>query len=218
MRPAAVSRKIARLTKPADAPQPDEPDSLLIQKVKDGDQSAFEALFHRHMARVHRQALALLNSEAEAEEVVQEVFITVYTKAQQFRGEAAFSTWLYRLTANAAISRLRQRQRRREESLEDYLPKFNADGHHLERPVVDWSAEVEASLAGRELQRVLRQALDELAPVDKAVVVMSDLDDLPNRDIANALGLTVPAVKARLHRARLFLRGRLAVHFGHSPA
>jgi len=214
----APLRPAARAPTPTADPGRDETDDALIQRVKRGDQAAFEALFRRHMARAYRQAIALLGSEVEAEEVVQEVFLTVYTKAGQFRGEAAFTTWLYRLTANAAITRLRKRKRSREVNFDDFLPQFGEDGHHRTRPVADWSDDLEASLDSQELQRTLRQALDALPPVDKAVVVLSDLEGIPNREIGQTLGLTVPAVKARLHRARLFLRGKLAVHFGRSPA
>jgi RNA polymerase sigma factor (sigma-70 family) len=95
--------------------------------------------------------------------------------------------------------------------------RFRADGHHLVRPVVDWSADVEHAYASEELRRLLLQAIDTLAPVDKAVLVLSDIEELSNRDIGAMLGLSVPAIKARLHRARLFLRGKLAVALGHAP-
>lgn len=190
----------------------------LVELVKKGDAAAFEALFGRFSPQVYRQAMRLLANPVEAEEVLQEVFLTVYTKCQTFRGEAAFSTWLYRLTANAAISRLRQHQRRPETTLDEYLPQFNEDGHHRVRPVIDWSQELEKRLADQEMRAVIQQALAELSPLDKAVVVLSDLEGLPNQEIAEILELTVPAVKSRLHRARLFLRGKLAVYFGHSPA
>jgi RNA polymerase sigma-70 factor (ECF subfamily) len=189
----------------------------LVRRCQAGDPVAFEALFNRHMAMVYRQAIRMLGDPVEAEEVVQEVFVTVYKKIGLFRGEAAFSTWLYRLTANAAITKLRKRKRSREISIEDYLPAFQDNGHHQVRPVVDWSVDLEKMVTTKETQAVIREALDCLPPVDKAVVVLSDVEELSNRDIAQALGLTVPAVKARLHRARLFLRGKLAAHFGHSP-
>jgi len=189
----------------------------LVRRCKGGDPVAFEALFNRHMAMVYRQAIRMLGNPVEAEEVVQEVFVTVYKKINMFRGEAAFSTWLYRLTANAAITKLRKRKRSREVSIEDYLPTFEENGHYQARPVVDWSNDLEKTMATRETQAIIREALEMLPPVDKAVVVLSDLEELSNRDIAKALGLTVPAVKARLHRARLFLRGKLAAHFGNAP-
>ena len=196
----------------------DADDLLLIERVKSGDHEAFEALFQRHFSIVSRQAIRLAANREDAEEVVQEVFLTVYEKAHTFRGASAFSTWLYRVTANAALTRLRRRKRGEEQSLDDYLPSFREDGHHLVRPVVDWSNELEEHVASEERQRLIQQALDQLAPMDKAVIVSSDLEGLSDREIAAALGLSVSAVKARLHRSRLFLRGKLAAALGYSPS
>jgi RNA polymerase sigma-70 factor, ECF subfamily len=193
-------------------------EQLLLARLQKGDTEAFVTLFQRHSARTSRQAMHLLGNEAEAEELVQEVFLTLYEKASTFRGDAALATWLYRLTANAALSRLRRRKGSPEVAVDDYLPRFRDDGHHLVRPVVDWSQDVERCYATEELRRLLHQAIEELPPVDKAVLVLSDLEELSNHDIGEVLGLTVPAVKARLHRARLFLRGKLAVALGHSPS
>ncbi len=197
--------------------RPDEEERLIVQRVKAGDQQAFEALYRRYVSMVYRQAFKLVGNEAEAEEVVQEVFLTLYEKAKTFRGDSAFSTWLYRLTVNTTLMKLRRRKRSKEVAIEDYLPKYQDDGHHLVRPVVDWSRNPEESLLSLEVQRTLQHALDRLPPVDKAVVVLSDLDGLANKEVGKALGLSVPAVKSRLHRARLFLRGNLAVSLGHSP-
>jgi len=116
---------------------------------------------------------------------------------------------------NAALTKLRQRKREKEVSLDDYLPKFKEDGHHL-MPVVDWSQDVDKLVAGNEINQIIREALDQLSPVDRAVVVMSDLEGMSNREIGEALGLTIQAVKARLHRARLFLRGKLSASLGRS--
>jgi RNA polymerase sigma-70 factor (ECF subfamily) len=192
-------------------------DASLITRIRSGDEEAFNLLFRRHVGKVYRQAVRLMGSQEEAEEVVQDVFLAIYEKAQTFRGEAAFSTWLYRLTLNVALTRLRRKKRSREVHIEDYLPRFQDDGHHEVRPVVDWSQDVEAAVTNDDLRRVLQEALQQLSPLDKAVVVQSDLEGVSNAQIANALGLTVPAVKARLHRSRLFLRGTLATHLGHSP-
>jgi len=185
--------------------------------VKTGDHEAFDALFQRHFPTVYRQAFRVVGNQAEAEEVVQEVFLTLYEKAQTFRGASAFSTWLYRITINAALSKLRRRKRREELSLDDYLPRFREDGHHLVRPVVDWSNELEGRLAKEQIYRLIQDALDQLPPVDKAVVLLSDVEGLSDREIGTTLGLTVSAVKARLHRSRLVLRGKLAVSLGYSP-
>jgi RNA polymerase sigma-70 factor (ECF subfamily) len=196
----------------------DEEDRLLIERVKIGDHEAFDILFQRYFTTVSRQAIRLARNREEAEEVVQEVFLTVYEKAQTFRGASAFSTWLYRVTMNAALSKLRRHKKGAELSLDDYLPSFREDGHHLVRPVVDWSNELEERVASEERQRLIQQALDQLAPVDKAVVVLSDLEGLSDREIGSALGLSVSAVKARLHRSRLVLRGKLAASLGYSPS
>ncbi len=203
---------------PADAGDhaPDSGGQSLIQRLKAGDHDAFEAIFSQNVNRVYRQAFKLMGNGAEAEEVVQEVFLTVYEKAKMFRGESAFSTWLHRLTVNVGLTRLRRRKRGKEVCLDDYLPQFQEDGHHKVRPVIDWSQEIDGLVASKELQTIIQQAIDLLPPVDKAVVVQSDLEGIPNSQIAEALGLSVPAVKARLHRARLFLRGRLAVRLGYS--
>jgi RNA polymerase sigma-70 factor, ECF subfamily len=196
----------------------DDEDRCLIEQVKAGDHDAFDVLFQRYFSTVYRQAIRLAGNREEAEEVVQEVFLTIYEKAHTFRGAAAFSTWLYRITANAALTKLRRRKKGEELSYDDYLPSFREDGHHLVRPVVDWSNELEERVASEERQRLIQQALDQLAPVDKAVVVLSDLEGLSDREIGSALGLSVSAVKARLHRSRLFLRGKLAASMGYSPS
>lgn len=192
-------------------------DEVLVTRLKEGDHAAFELLFGRFAPQVFRQAMRMLANSAEAEEVMQEVFLLVYTKCHSFRGDAAFSTWLYRLTANAAITRLRQHQRHPEIDLEEYMPQFGDDGHHKVRPLVDWSQQLEKRLADAEMRQMIEEALGMLTPIDKAVVVLSDLEGLSNQEIAEILELTVSAVKSRLHRARLFLRGKLAVYFGHSP-
>jgi RNA polymerase sigma-70 factor (ECF subfamily) len=208
---------MAQAERTQSGPHTEVTEQELAQRLQAGDVAAFDTLFRQYFQKVFRQATHLLGNTAEAEEVVQEVFLAIYEKAHTFRGEAAFTTWLYRLTTNAAFSRLRRRKHSHEVAVEDYLPQFQPNGHHLVRPVVDWSANLEERLADAQLQQLLRQAIELLQPLDKAVLVLSDFEDLSNKEIGEALGLTVLAVKARLHRARLFLRGQLAVAFGHSP-
>jgi len=189
---------------------------VLIQRLQTGDVEAFETLFERYHPRIYRQAMHFLGNEGEAEEVMQEVLLTLYEKANTFRGEAAVSTWLYRLTANTAIGRLRRRSRRQEVSLDVYLPQFRDDGHHRERPVVDWSEDLERAMVREESSHLLRQAIDKLRPLDKAVIVLCDLEEIPQRETAEILSLSLAAVKSRLHRARLILRGQLATSLGYA--
>lgn len=208
---SAYSKDVALVT----PKKPSYEEQMLIERVKEGDHRAFELIFDRYVSRVYRQALRLTGNEADAEDVVQDVFLLAYRKAKTFQGKSEFSTWLYRLTMNAALTKLRQRKREKEVSLDDYLPQFREDGRHL-IPVVDWSQDIDKLVTGSEINQIIRQVLDQLSSVDRAVVVMSDLEDISNREIGEALGLTIQAVKARLHRARLFLRGKLSASLGHS--
>ena len=196
-----------------------EPDDVdLIERLKAGDEAALEAIFNRYSAKLYNVAQRILGEVADAEEVIQDVFWTAFRKAKSFRGTAQFSTWLYRLTVNAALGKIRRSKRNKEIEYEEYLPKFQKDGHHLVRPVVDWSDTLDEKYAEQELQQLLKNALEQLKPVDKSVVVLSDLEGMSDKEIAGMVGLTVPAVKTRLHRARLFLRGKLAIHLGHSAS
>ncbi len=195
-----------------------EEESALIERLKAGDQEALEAIFKLYSPKLYNVANRILGDVAETEEVIQDVFWTAYRKAKTFRGNSQFSTWLYRLTINAALGRIRRSKKNREVEYEEFLPKFQQDGHHLVRPVIDWSDTLDESYAKQEIQQLLKEALDQLKPIDKSVVVLSDLEGMSDKEIAAALAVTISAVKTRLHRARLFLRGKLAVRLGHSAA
>jgi len=193
-------------------------EARLIERLKEGDQDALQSIFNLYSAKLYNVAHRILGEAADTEEVIQDVFWTVYRKAKFFQGNSQFSTWLYRLTVNAALGKIRRSKRNKEVEYEEFLPKFQDDGHHMVRPVVDWSDTLDEKYARRELQELLGQALSQLKPLDKAVIVLSDLEGLSDSEIAVSVGLTVSAVKTRLHRARLFLRGKLAVQLGYSAA
>jgi RNA polymerase sigma-70 factor, ECF subfamily len=193
-------------------------EAALIEGLKAGDQDAFEAIFNLYSAKLYNVAHRILGDVADTHEVIQDVFWAVYRKAKSFRGNSQFSTWLYRLTVNAALGRIRRSKKNKEVEYEEFLPRFQQNGHHLVRPVIDWSDTLEETYAKQQVQGFLKDALDQLKPIDKSVVVLSDLEGISDKEIAAALGITVSAVKTRLHRARLFLRGKLAVQLGHSAA
>lgn len=209
------SRAVKRTTRPRKS----EPkDGRLIERLKAGDQGALEAIFNLYSAKLYNVALRILGDPGDTEEVIQDVFWTAYRKAKSFQGNSQFSTWLYRLTVNAALGKIRRSKKNKEVEYDEFLPKFQNDGHHAVRPVVDWSDTLDEKYSNREVQDLLAKALDQLKPLDKSVIVLSDLEGLCDKDIAAALGLTLSAVKTRLHRARLFLRGKLAVQLGYSAA
>ena len=193
-------------------------EARLIERLKEGDQDALETIFNTYSGKLYNLAHRILGEAADTEEVIQDVFWTVYRKARSFQGHSQFSTWLYRLTVNAALGKIRRSKRNKEVEYDELLPKFQNDGHHLVRPVVDWSDTLDEKYAQQEIHQLLDKALDQLKPVDKSVIVLSDLEGLSDKEIAAAVGLTVSAVKTRLHRARLFLRGKLAVQLGYAAA
>jgi len=195
----------------------DKDDPALFERLKAGDHEALETIVDLYSPKLYNVAQRILGDSADTEEVIQDVFWTAFRKAKTFQGNSRFSTWLYRLTVNEALGKIRRRKNhKREIEYEEYLPKFTDDGHHRIRPVLDWSDTLDRSYVEREIQGIVKAALDGLKPLDRSVVVLSDLEGMSDKEIATILHLTVSAVKTRLHRARLFLRGRLATYLGHS--
>ena len=190
-------------------PSGNRKDCLLIGQLKGGNRGAFDEIFRTHLQDMHGQALRLTGRRMDAEDVVQEVFLTVYRKIKTFRGQSQFKTWLYRIVTNAALMRLREYKKQREVSLDGYLPSFCQDGRHRITPVSDSFHEVDDPSKRYELQELLGEALYKLRPLDRTIILMSDLEGFADREIASILGLSLPALKTRLHRARLFLRGKL---------
>jgi RNA polymerase sigma-70 factor (ECF subfamily) len=192
--------------------------SELIERLQAGDEKALEAIFNLYSAKLYNVAQKILGDMGDAEEVIQDVFWTAFRKAKTFRGTARFSTWLYRLTINAALGKMRRSKKAKEVEYEEFLPKFHPDGHHQVRPVIDWSNTLDDHYARREMQEFFNEAMQQLKPIDKSVVVLSDIEGLSDREIAGVLAISVAAVKTRLHRARLFLRGKLAARLGYAAA
>lgn len=184
-------------------------DQWLVKELQRGAPNAVEALVDHYGAWIHRMAARLLGDPRDAEEVTQDVLMTVVGKIGTFRGQAAFSSWLYRIAANAAYDRLRSRRSRAEVSLEPLLPLFDEEGRHIQ-PVVDWSSELEDPAVAREARSALERSIGRLPAEYRIVLLLRDVEGLTNEEVAGALGLTVAAVKSRLHRARLFLRQELA--------
>ena len=174
---------------------------------------AVEALVHRYGPKTYRLALRITGSPEDAQEVSQDVLWTVVRKIDTFKGESALGSWIYRITANAAYQKLRGRRGVEQVSWEALLPTFDADGHlvDLER---DWSQSVEDPALQAEARRRLMEAVETLPPDYRTAFVLHDMEGLPNPDIADLLGISLPAVKSRVHRSRLFLRQRLADYFG----
>jgi RNA polymerase sigma-70 factor (ECF subfamily) len=184
-------------------------DRQLVEALQRGEGGAVEALVDRYAGWIHAVARRLLNDPRDAEEVTQDVLLTVVRKIQTFKGQAAFSSWLYRMAANAAYSRLKARHRRQEVSLEPFLPVFDEEGRYA-HPPVDWSDQLDDPALAGEVRAAIERSLSRLPEEYRAVILLHDMEGLPNEEVAATLGLTVAAVKSRVHRARLFLRQELA--------
>lgn len=184
-------------------------DRELVEALQRGEQGAVETLVDRYGGWIYRVARRLLGDPRDAEEVTQDVLLIVVQKVQTFRGEAAFSSWLYRIAANAAYQRLRSRRARAEVPLEPFLPVFDDDGR-LAEPVADWSAQLEDPAVAAEARAALERAIAHLPDDYRVVILLRDVEELPNEEVADVLGLSVAAVKSSLHRARLVLRRELA--------
>ena len=193
----------------AAAPTRVDRDRQLVEALRCCEPAAAERLVATYGDRAYRLAIGITGTAEDAEEVVQDAFWTVVRKIDTFRGESAFGSWFYRIVANAAYRTLRHRPGRRSEiSLDEVLP-FHENGQHA-APIADWSRSVDDPSHQTELRVALTAALAELPPHYRAAFILHDVEGLSNVEVAESLGLGVSNVKSRVHRARLFLRKRLA--------
>ena len=189
----------------------------LLQRLRGGDTAALEALMEQHAPRVYRVVYGITQNAADAEEVVQDVFLTLFNKIHTFEERAALGSWLYRVATNAALVKRRGRRSDREVSLDSLLPTFLPDGHRAgERDFVlcDWSRTPETVLLSQETREIVRRAIGILPEEYRAVLVLRDIEGLGNEEVAEIVGDSVAAVKSRLHRARMALREALSRALG----
>ena len=200
------------------APDTVEPsDESLAARAAAGDDSAFEAIVGRYQSRIFRLACRL-TSDTDAPDVLQETFLQVYRHMRSFRHESQFRTWLYRIASNAALMHRRARARRPAESLEQFLPRFDADGRHAATPAeLQVAARADELIDRAVLAAKVRDGLSRLPDLYRDAFVLRDLEELSTADVAAALGIEPPAVRQRVHRARLMLRGYLSDLAGVKP-
>lgn len=180
----------------------------LLSGLRKGSPSAVEALFDRYHGKVYGLAMSILRNESDAEEAVQDVFLAVVRKADRFRGNSALYSWIYRICVNNCLMQLRRGRKAVTVPIEEFLPVFTREGVHA-RPVEDWSCDVDRRFLEKELGRVIGKYTESLPEKYRVVFALCDVQGLSYEEAARMLGLTVAAVKSRLHRARLFLRERL---------
>jgi RNA polymerase sigma-70 factor, ECF subfamily len=171
----------------------------LVSRAREGDRAAFEELVRATYVDSYTLAHRLVGNEEDARDVVQEAYLRAYRGLKRFRGDAQFTTWMYRITANCAVTYLGKRARHRHDELAD----------DVQVPDLTPAGDPEAFAARAALRERLSEALDELPPKLRSVVVLRDIYDLPHEAIAAELGISESAAKVRLHRARRKLRERL---------
>jgi RNA polymerase sigma-70 factor (ECF subfamily) len=171
----------------------------LVRAAKAGDRSAFDELVRATYADAYTLAFRLTGNEEDARDVVQDAYLRAYKSLKRFRGDAQFTTWLYRITANCASTLLVKRGKHRHDELSDETVLFD------ERPEADPEGRADAALD----RQTVTAALQELPDGLRQVIVLRDIYDLPHEQIAGELGITEAAAKVRLHRARRKLRERL---------
>lgn len=183
-------------------------DEVLVQKFRKGCQSSFEEIVRRYETKVHNLSMRLTRNSEDAEEVLQDVFITVYRKIAGFEGKAKFSSWLYRITVNAAFMKLRKRKQDHSVSLDEMIPQIQNDAA-LALNHNRYSQPCDQITLSTQVKLALETAIHKLPEEYRAVFVLRDIDGLSNKEVGDILDLSIPAVKSRLHRSRLMLRKRL---------
>jgi len=186
----------------------------LLASLRRGEVGALEALAERYGSKIYRLAFGVTRNQADAEEVLQDVLLTLARKGGSFEKRSALGSWIYRITTNAALNKRRGKRLVVETPLEELLPAFKPDGHRDgDRAFIlaDWSQNPEEEFLSGERRRVLERAIDGLPEHYRAVLVLRDVEGLSNENVAELLGESVPSVKSRLHRARMVLREQLTL-------
>ncbi len=185
-------------------------ETIDVEALKRGDKAAFAQVVELYADRLYNLALKLTGDPLEAEDVLQETFLSAYRNIGQFEGRSNVGTWLYRIAYNAAMM---QRRKKQPETVSIDEPLTLDDGEDVPRQFFDWCCLPESDLLSSEALEYMNRAIQMLPEALRSVFVLRDIEGLSTAEVADVLGLTIPAVKSRLHRARLFLRERLTEYF-----
>jgi RNA polymerase sigma-70 factor (ECF subfamily) len=185
-------------------------EATIVAQARLGDAKAFTELLRRYEGKIFRLALHITQNREDAEDVLQEAFFKAYEHLDQFQGQSKFYTWIVRIAVNQALMKLRKRKTDRSVSLDEAI---DTGEDTIAREIAAWDENPEEKYSREELNSILGSAVEGLAPIYRAVFTLRDVDELSTEETAEALGLSVPAVKSRLLRARLQLRDKLTRYF-----
>jgi RNA polymerase sigma-70 factor (ECF subfamily) len=200
---------------PGTAARPSDED--LVARARGKDEAAFEELVSRYEDKLYRLAMRFVRNEIDAQEILQEAFLSAWRHLPTFEGRAQFGSWMYRVTVNAALMLLRSRTRHPEVAVDDVDPtalnQAVAESGQMARSTTNWSQRPDEQLQSEELRKHIQSSVDALPEGLRTVFLLRDVEELSTEDTAELLGLSVPAVKTRLHRARLALREDIGRYF-----
>jgi len=182
----------------------------LIARAKAGDDTAFTELLIRYERKIYRLAKNITQNDEDAEDVMQEAFLKAYSHLDNFQGNSKFYTWIVRIAVNESLMKLRKRKSDKLVSLDEQV---DTGEDMVPREIAVWEDNPEAQYSQEELRGILDKSVESLAPIFRSVFVLRDIEDLSTEETAEALGISIPAVKSRLLRARLQLREKLTRFF-----
>jgi RNA polymerase sigma-70 factor, ECF subfamily len=185
-------------------------ESVLLAQAREGDTHAFAELVRRYEGKIFRLAQHITQNREDAEDVLQETFMKAYEHLDQFKGDSKFYTWIVRIAVNQALMKLRRRKTDKSVSLDEQI---DTGEDTVVREIAAWGEDPEEHFSRDELGKILDTAIQSLEPPYRSVFVLRDIEDMSTEETAEALGLSIPAVKSRLLRARLQLREKLTRFF-----
>ena len=194
---------------------PDE--ATLLGRMRAGDDDAFDECVRTYCGQLLIVARRILKNEEDAQDAVQEAFLSAFKEIGRFEGRSLLGTWLHRVAVNAALGRLRSRQRRPERSIEDLLPHFGDDEHQIVPPT-PWQETSGMILQRKETHELVQRCIGQLPEIYRTVVLLRDIEGFDTEETARMLGASVGVVKMRLHRARQALRSLLDPYFRRGDA
>jgi RNA polymerase sigma-70 factor (ECF subfamily) len=180
-------------------------ESELVKKAKEGNQEALAELVSSYSERIYNLALRILRNREDAEDVLQETFLTVIQKLDTFDGRSNFFTWLYRIATNASLMKLRKKKL--------VFAELPDSPRHQEEIFVDWSQDPSFNIQNEEIKKIIDSSIDQLSEIYRTVFILRDIEDLSIRETSKILNITEENVKIRLRRARLFLREKIADYY-----
>ena len=186
-------------------------DDELVKLSRNGDKNAFGELVKRHEGKVYTLGFRFMKNREDAADVMQDTFLQAYRKLGSFEGKSAFSTWLYRIAVNICL--MRKRKKKLEYVSFDSAIESESGGDDIKREPVDWSDEPLELADKEQVREKIEKALSKMPGEYREVVVLRDMDGFSNNAVADMLKISLPAVKSRLHKGRMYLRKELSDYF-----